>query len=92
MREIRLYGSEGGGAVRSPYPYQSSVGVPGLGRALGSRLRGSSRFVVKHASAWVPQAWRTTPLPPGLTIRRGDVPSAGTTNYAYGSISACSHA
>jgi hypothetical protein len=23
MREIRLYGSEGGGAVRSPYPYQS---------------------------------------------------------------------
>jgi hypothetical protein len=21
MREIRLYGSEGGGAVRSPYPY-----------------------------------------------------------------------
>ena len=22
MREIRLYGSEGGGAVRSPYPYQ----------------------------------------------------------------------
>jgi len=24
MREIRLYGSEGGGAVRSPYPYQVS--------------------------------------------------------------------
>ena len=23
MREIRLYGSEGGGAARSPYPYQS---------------------------------------------------------------------
>jgi len=23
MREIRLYGSEGGGAVRSPYPYQA---------------------------------------------------------------------
>jgi hypothetical protein len=22
MREIRLYGSEGGGAARSPYPYQ----------------------------------------------------------------------
>ena len=22
MREIRLYGSEGGGAVRSPYPYR----------------------------------------------------------------------
>ena len=25
MREIRLYGSEGGGAARSPYPYQ----IPG---------------------------------------------------------------
>jgi len=24
MREIRLYGSEGGGAVCSPYPYQST--------------------------------------------------------------------
>ena len=23
MREIRLYGSEGGGAVCSPYPYHS---------------------------------------------------------------------
>ena len=22
MREIRLYGSEGGGAARSPYPYR----------------------------------------------------------------------
>jgi hypothetical protein len=22
MREIRTYGSEGGGAARSPYPYQ----------------------------------------------------------------------
>jgi len=35
MREIRLYGSEGGGAVRSPYPYQ----VPT--RYLDSRLRGN---------------------------------------------------
>ena len=26
MREIRLYGSEGGGAARSPYPYQFSLG------------------------------------------------------------------
>ena len=33
MREIRLYGSEGGGAVRSPYPYQ-----PGFRLAL--RLAG----------------------------------------------------
>ena len=27
MREIRLYGSEGGGAACSPYPYQSEVEV-----------------------------------------------------------------
>ena len=27
MREIRLYGSEGGGAVRSPYPYQGNFAV-----------------------------------------------------------------
>ena len=26
MREIRLYGSEGGGAARSPYPYQNKKG------------------------------------------------------------------
>ena len=25
MREIRLYGSEGGGAARSPYPYPSEL-------------------------------------------------------------------
>ena len=29
MREIRLYGSEGGGAVGSPYPYPVEV-VPGV--------------------------------------------------------------
>jgi len=38
MREIRLYGSEGGGAARSPYPYQSPAehsrfrGNLGMGR------------------------------------------------------------
>jgi len=26
MREIRLYGSEGGGAASSPYPYQLDPG------------------------------------------------------------------
>ena len=25
MREIRLYGSEGGGAARSPYPYHWEI-------------------------------------------------------------------
>ena len=29
MREIRLYGSEGGGAVRSPYPYPGWSGRVG---------------------------------------------------------------
>ena len=28
MREIRLYGSEGGGAGYSPYPYQKTFEVP----------------------------------------------------------------
>jgi hypothetical protein len=28
MREIRLYGSEGGGAARSPYPYHKTVRHP----------------------------------------------------------------
>ena len=36
MREIRLYGSEGGGAGCSPYPYQT-VGV----KLLDSRFRGN---------------------------------------------------
>jgi len=40
MREIRLYGSEGGGAVRSPYPYQD-VWVPTMAPAvLDARFRG----------------------------------------------------
>ena len=33
MREIRLYGSEGGGAVCSPYPYPNEQAVPSHGRA-----------------------------------------------------------
>ena len=33
MREIRTYGSEGGGAARSPYPYQATVELDsGFGR------------------------------------------------------------
>jgi len=42
MREIRLYGSEGGGAARSPYPYQwFRYAIPALRSALGSRFRGN---------------------------------------------------
>jgi len=36
MREIRLYGSEGGGAARSPYPYQRFRSA-----SLDSRFRGN---------------------------------------------------
>ena len=36
MREIRLYGSEGGGAARSPYPYQACRDV------LDSQFRGNN--------------------------------------------------
>ena len=35
MREIRLYGSEGGGAVCSPYPYHSDRILNGLVGAFG---------------------------------------------------------
>ena len=35
MREIRLYGSEGGGAGRSPYPYHNAL----LGHAPAPALR-----------------------------------------------------
>ena len=38
MREIRLYGSEGGGAARSPYPYPTSLcnaQPPGVGEPVG---------------------------------------------------------
>ena len=38
MREIRLYGSEGRGAARSPYPYQS---LEGRSDDLDSRFRGN---------------------------------------------------
>ncbi len=40
MREIRPYGSEGGGAARSPYPYQFLTGI------LGSRFRGNDERLV----------------------------------------------
>jgi len=39
MREIRLYGSEGGGAVRSPYPYRRVSDLP-RGFRLVLRLAG----------------------------------------------------
>ena len=38
MREIRLYGSEGGGAARSPYSYQSADTRASVDSGLGSRL------------------------------------------------------
>jgi len=51
MREIRLYGSEGGGAARSPYPYQfpsDSRRLPApLKVPLDSRFRGNDEAVVR---------------------------------------------
>ena len=45
MREIRLYGSEGGGAARSPYPYQARAGTNWIPsprwHELDSRFRGN---------------------------------------------------
>ena len=75
MREIRLYGSEGGGAVRSPYPYQGGFVKPRnvqspvadknvcpTRAALRCRWPTSEfRFIVPHlASA---QRWVSVPTP-----------------------------
>ena len=50
MREIRLYGSEGGGAARSPYPYQvvwiPTMATPGL----DARLRRHDGWNVRLVS------------------------------------------
>jgi hypothetical protein len=38
MREIRTYGSEGGGAVSSPYPYRSNSALRGRDAVLCVRF------------------------------------------------------
>ena len=41
MRETRLYGSEGGGAARSPYPYQKLLNLDtGWATAVARRCDG----------------------------------------------------
>ena len=45
MREIRLYGSEGGGATRSPYPYPRWSG-----RSCARYLPGKADFQFFHSS------------------------------------------
>ena len=72
MREIRLYGSEGGGAARSPYPYvieprrgggptRSTLSpntFAGLGERVGVRGRDQAEL---RKSRFVPRnVWRTT--------------------------------
>ena len=46
MREIRLYGSEGGGAVRSPYPYLSGCVSREVGSSRSSVDRGSLELLM----------------------------------------------
>jgi len=46
MREIRLYGSEGGGAGCSPYPYQAFRRSP-----LDSRFRGNDVWQFSRSPA-----------------------------------------
>jgi hypothetical protein len=48
MREIRLYGSEGGGAARSPYPYQLL-----LDGWLDSRFRGNDKQGNSLSPIWL---------------------------------------
>ena len=64
MREIRLYGSEGGGAARSPYPYLSEPCKGDRNLAQG-RARGRSRSR-RPGSAFRP----FSPLPPNPWERR----------------------
>jgi len=58
MREIRLYGSEGGGAARSPYPYQTIVGdyripaVEGM-RIVGVRAQFTQKILASFLSGHV---------------------------------------
>ena len=64
MREIRLYGSEGGGAGRSPYPYQKSPNYSPDGRAGCRRARARRPDFCKAMSEWakrrVRRAFRRT--------------------------------
>jgi len=49
MREIRTYGSEGGGAARSPYPYQAfraDPWIPAFAVMTESLLSKSSDFSI----------------------------------------------
>jgi hypothetical protein len=68
MREIRLYGSEGGGAVCSPYPYPGGAGalrtlVAGKGRSsIFSQLpfnKGEQRFWRNRAGVVVPRVHKS---------------------------------
>jgi len=69
MREIRPSGSEGGGAFRSPYPYQSPLGpdvrvITSMRLACHSR---SARNIKRHANI----------------LTRKQVPRSGSIDYLY---------
>ncbi len=64
MREIRLYGSEGGGAARSPYPYQTSCR-----NFLDSRFRGN----LKTGHSWRCPARLAGPTSPCRSRQPGAV-------------------
>jgi hypothetical protein len=58
MRENRLYGSEGGGALlRSPYPYQGLTQADDLRAASRSVSTLQGVRAEEHAKAWTPNTW-----------------------------------
>jgi len=49
VREIRLHGSEGGGAVRSPYPYSNYKSLFGLLNTLFACRNNQPCLLFRHA-------------------------------------------
>jgi len=65
MREIRLYGSEGGGAVRSPYPYQEGASP----KMSNQPKRGlPSAFRPRNQRSWIARSTRSMPHSPGIQV------------------------
>ena len=64
MREIRSYGSEGGGAVRSPYPYRDDSFATDLTHRAGPNHPRHGR-IFTASPEWLPEeALRTFAEPP----------------------------
>ena len=79
MREIRLYGSEGGGAVRSPYPYLLCALKGHQKVAQGKRGAGAPGPPSPLAPPWVsvPTHFLLSPRIARFGAIRGEKPGEG---------------